>query len=146
MRSDTFFREIVGIGVMQHTHRVGKNKCYYYNFYLRDSFSPLTPDVCKEYSAHLLTVMNTTSMNLTSFSHLADMQREKEEKSKLYLLENARQFWVILQVHYSPEVQDFFLQKEKHMRKAEEEGRLVDFQVQFKFLDLCLPFAWNSSI
>lgn len=80
MRSDTFFRERVGIEVMQHTDRLGKNKCYYYISYLRDSFSPFTPDVCKEYTAQLLTLMNTASMNLTSFSHLAAMQREKEEE------------------------------------------------------------------
>lgn len=92
---------------------------------------------CNEYNLHESDIIQSSSRHV---------KREKRKKSKLYLLENARQFWVILQLYYSPQVQDFFLQKEKHMRKAEEEGRLVDFQVQFQFLDLCLHFAWNSSM
>lgn len=88
------FREKVGTEIMQHpqfVYRVDKNKCYCYISYGTNS---LTPDVCKEYTAQLLTLVNTISINLTLFSHLAATQKAKAEKKiKLYLLGKSRQLW-----------------------------------------------------
>lgn len=51
------------------------------------------------------------------------------------MLDSSGSFCNYIIVH--PQVQNFFLQKAKIMRKAEEEEeRLVDFQVQFQFLGL----------
>lgn len=146
MRSDTFFRERVGIEQVTHTEQTKINATV--TSLTSGTHSLLSHQMCAKNTLHSYLLCNEYYLHEadTIQSSGSHAKKERRQNSKLYVLENATQLWVILQLHYSLQAQDFFLQKAKHMRKAEEEEeRLVNFQVQFQFLDLCLRFTWNSS-